>query len=91
MPTLESVKQQLEKLPPELLLNVELFLKNLHEDRAGQEPENLLEKLSSYAIAEDDLPMIWPKIMITIYMGHPGNECSCFSGYGLSPCTGPEK
>ncbi|PTN32740.1 hypothetical protein [Desulfonatronum sp. SC1] len=56
MPTLESVKQQLEQIPPELLHHVELFLKNLHEDRAGQEPENLLEKLSSYAIAEDDLP-----------------------------------
>ena len=56
MPTLESVKQQLEQLPPELLLDVELFLKNIHQDRAGQEPENLLERLSSYAIAEDDLP-----------------------------------
>jgi hypothetical protein len=56
MPTLESVKQQLERLPPELLLDVGCFLEKLLQDRLGQEPKTLLEELSSYAISEDDLP-----------------------------------
>ena len=56
MNKLESLKNEIKRLPPSMLVAVEAFIKELkQETQKPEETTSLLSNLTEYAI-EDDLP-----------------------------------